>query len=392
MKSVFISHSSKDKAIADVIVYSLEQEGISVWIAPRDIPGGTDYGASIMKGLRECEVLVLVFSKASNESDAVIREVQLAFNEKKAIIPFRIEDVPIGDSLAFYLSGLHWIDAVQKKKKDLNVLLKDVKGVLQKLGREIEEMPPRPKNAFSPTQKPTTLPLLTSKPERAPTPKSIPLPATKPARVPVSEPMPVSTSARVPKPEPMPTPVQESTRVTVRRTLVQEPTPSSVHSYASEYRQKKSIFTNRQIFATSVYLCIVIGAIAFFFAIMGNDPVPHASADEAISFSFASGADDDATVDNTPEFHYVFDEANEDDSIDDASELHYGYDEVDEDASYFPAVMQLPIDYIVIAGERFSTNESRISLRGRLTCEDIKPLRYMTNLRFLSISIKSLSA
>ena len=30
MKSVFISHSSKDKAIADVIVASLEQEGISV--------------------------------------------------------------------------------------------------------------------------------------------------------------------------------------------------------------------------------------------------------------------------------------------------------------------------------------------------------------------------
>jgi len=74
MKSVFVSHSSKDKAIADVIVYSLEQEGISVWIAPRDIPGGTDYGASIMRGLRESDVLVLVFSKASNESDAVIRD------------------------------------------------------------------------------------------------------------------------------------------------------------------------------------------------------------------------------------------------------------------------------------------------------------------------------
>ena len=37
MKSVFISHSSKDKAIADLIVHSLEQEAISVWIAPRDI-------------------------------------------------------------------------------------------------------------------------------------------------------------------------------------------------------------------------------------------------------------------------------------------------------------------------------------------------------------------
>ena len=173
MKSVFISHSSKDKAIADVIVASLEQEGISVWIAPRDIPGGTDYGASIMKGLRECDVLVLVFSKASNESEAVIREVQLAFNEKKAIIPFRIEDTPVGDSLAFYLSGLHWIDAVQKKKRDLNVLQKDVKGVLQKLGREIKEKPPRPTNAYPPA--PTLMP------EPTPVPTPVPVPTHAPA-------------------------------------------------------------------------------------------------------------------------------------------------------------------------------------------------------------------
>ena len=140
MKSVFISHSSKDKAIADVIVYSLEQEGISVWIAPRDIPGGTDYGASIMRGLRECEVLVLEFSKVSNTSNAVIREVQLAFNENKTIIPYRIEDVPVSDSMAFYLSGLHWVDAMQKEK-NVDVLLKDVKGILQNLGKEIKESP-----------------------------------------------------------------------------------------------------------------------------------------------------------------------------------------------------------------------------------------------------------
>ena len=84
-----------------------------------------------------------MFSKASNESDAVIRELQLAFNEKKAIIPFRIEDVPVGDSLAFYLSGLHWIDSVQKKK-NVDLLLKDVKSILQNLGKEIKELHPKP--------------------------------------------------------------------------------------------------------------------------------------------------------------------------------------------------------------------------------------------------------
>ena len=140
MKSVFVCHSTSDKKVADIVVDSLENEGISTWIAPRDIASGSDYGASIGKGIRECEVLVLVFSKMSNESEAVIREVQLAFNEKKAIIPFRIEDVPVSDSMAFYLSGLHWVDAVQKKK-NLDVLLKDVKDVLQNLGKEIKGTP-----------------------------------------------------------------------------------------------------------------------------------------------------------------------------------------------------------------------------------------------------------
>ena len=110
-KEVFISHSSKDKAAADMLVAALESSGLTAWIAPRDIPGGANYGAAITNGLRECEVLALVFSANSNESEAVFREVEMAFNNKKAIIPFRIEDVPVGDDLAFYLAGLHWIDA-----------------------------------------------------------------------------------------------------------------------------------------------------------------------------------------------------------------------------------------------------------------------------------------
>ena len=89
MKNVFISHSSKDKAIADVIVYSLEQEGISVWIAPRDIPGGTDYGASTMRGQRESDVLVLEVSKASNESDFLCLFTNNANTYKIGCHPFK---------------------------------------------------------------------------------------------------------------------------------------------------------------------------------------------------------------------------------------------------------------------------------------------------------------
>ena len=143
MKSVFISHSSKDIAHANAVVDALEREGISVWIAPRDIPAGSNYGATITKGIRECAVLVLIFSKESNESHAVFREVQMAFEKKKIIIPLRIEDVPISDDLSFYLSGLHWLDAFPKQKK-IDELVRDAKQVLKNKGIEVHKAPPLP--------------------------------------------------------------------------------------------------------------------------------------------------------------------------------------------------------------------------------------------------------
>ena len=140
MKSVFISHSSKDAVVACSVVSCLEREGISVWIAPRDIPAGSNYGASIVRGIRESAILVLIFTKKSNESPAVFREVQKAFEDKKVIIPLRIENVPVSDDLSFYLSGLHWLDAVHKQK-NVEKLVRSIKQVLQNKGTEVHIAP-----------------------------------------------------------------------------------------------------------------------------------------------------------------------------------------------------------------------------------------------------------
>ena len=46
---VFISHSSKDKIVADSIVAALEAAHIRCWIAPRDIKPGTDWGEESLR-------------------------------------------------------------------------------------------------------------------------------------------------------------------------------------------------------------------------------------------------------------------------------------------------------------------------------------------------------
>ena len=48
---VFISHSNKDKAIADAICEHLESAGARCWIAPRDIEAGTEWTEGIMRGI-----------------------------------------------------------------------------------------------------------------------------------------------------------------------------------------------------------------------------------------------------------------------------------------------------------------------------------------------------
>ena len=78
---VFISYSSKDKAVADATCAGLEAAGIRCWIAPRDIIPGSEYGAVLIEAIDNCRALVLVFSSNANASPQVHREVERAVRE-----------------------------------------------------------------------------------------------------------------------------------------------------------------------------------------------------------------------------------------------------------------------------------------------------------------------
>lgn len=110
---VFISHSTKDKIIADAICEHLEAAGIDCWIAPRDIEPGTDWTEGIMSGLAGSEVFVLLFSGYANDSEHVRREVGKAFSLRLPVIPFRIEAVEPRGSFAYFLDSVQWLDATK---------------------------------------------------------------------------------------------------------------------------------------------------------------------------------------------------------------------------------------------------------------------------------------
>ena len=109
---VFISYSVKDKPYADAVCATLESKGVRCWIAPRDVLPGSNFGGAIIAGLNSSRILVLVFSANSNRSQQVMREVERAVSKGLAIIPFRIEDVPLSEDLEYFLSTPHWLDAL----------------------------------------------------------------------------------------------------------------------------------------------------------------------------------------------------------------------------------------------------------------------------------------
>ena len=108
----FISYASKDKPTADAVCAALEDAQIRCWIAPRDILPGSDWSASIIDALDQCRVMILIFSGNANDSQQIRNEVVHAVHRGVPVIPVRIEDIPPGKSLAYFMSGVHWLDAL----------------------------------------------------------------------------------------------------------------------------------------------------------------------------------------------------------------------------------------------------------------------------------------
>lgn len=112
----FISHESSDMAIAEEICTFLEIEGVKCWMAARDLSShsGVPYARGIMDAMRECAVVVLVFSSNTAQSGHVLRELDLATSQKKLLIPFRIENVEPTPEMAYYLSTPQWLNALTR--------------------------------------------------------------------------------------------------------------------------------------------------------------------------------------------------------------------------------------------------------------------------------------
>jgi len=103
---VFISYAAKDRERVMDLVKRLRGAGVSVWIDQAGIDVATMWSREIVGAIRECKLMLLSISPNSTESENVVKEVALASERKKTIIPVYLQSAEIPDTMEYQLAGI----------------------------------------------------------------------------------------------------------------------------------------------------------------------------------------------------------------------------------------------------------------------------------------------
>lgn len=127
---VFISYSTQDQKVVEGLSAYLEQHNIRCFVAYRDIPTGVVWAKAITEAIEESQMMVVVFSSNFNKSEQVDREMELASEDKKSILTFRISNTTFSGAKKYYLKNLNWIDAFPNPQKQFGTLSDSVSKLL----------------------------------------------------------------------------------------------------------------------------------------------------------------------------------------------------------------------------------------------------------------------
>lgn len=138
-QDVFISYSSNEYEVANIVRTALKANGITFWMAPESIPGGSNYMEVIPTAISESKILVLLLSESAQNSKWVPKEIEQALNNNLIIIPFQIENCKINNMFNFIIGNSQRILAYMSLQDSLKKLVNTIKSILGKENTTISE-------------------------------------------------------------------------------------------------------------------------------------------------------------------------------------------------------------------------------------------------------------
>lgn len=110
---MFIAGRRQDRDFATAICDRLRRAGVRSWFAPRDLGAVGTLEDQLPAAIRSSHLVLLVYSQAAVQSTWIRRELELARQLGKPIIPIRVDHCQIPDDPAWnFLSPLKSMDAV----------------------------------------------------------------------------------------------------------------------------------------------------------------------------------------------------------------------------------------------------------------------------------------
>jgi hypothetical protein len=108
--TVFLSFSSRDSALAIALREGLQSRAITVWKAPESIPPGVDWASAIHAGIEQQQVFLLLWSDAAMGSAEVSKEIGLASQHRRLLLPLRLTPAMPKGGQAYHLGNIQWLE------------------------------------------------------------------------------------------------------------------------------------------------------------------------------------------------------------------------------------------------------------------------------------------
>ena len=108
--TVFLSFSSRDAALAIALREGLQSRDIDVWKAPESILPGLDWASAIHAGIEQQQVFLLLWSDAAMASAEVSKEISLASQHRRLLLPLRLTPAMPQGGQAYHLGSIQWLE------------------------------------------------------------------------------------------------------------------------------------------------------------------------------------------------------------------------------------------------------------------------------------------
>ena len=157
---IFVSYSREDQAQVFPIVEKLRERGLNIWIDQEGIHGAKLWSQEIVNAIESSKVFILFASTKAFVSKNVTKELALASESDKHILPVFLEDAEIPAAMKYQLAGIQHLVHEQGQTDET------VGNILSTLGNlDIQSSEPRLKSITTPptsTKPASKIPILAS--------------------------------------------------------------------------------------------------------------------------------------------------------------------------------------------------------------------------------------